>query len=160
MKCNETEILRLRSGWQLKINIVISTGTQWSGEIYLETDFSAALHSARNDGNSREISQALPLTDSERKIVISTEATRSGEIYLVRFLHYGRNDEPTKCALVVKILSLKLLHKVTYAFLQISISNGFNECRTDNGSVSIRTSLIKSLFITDSEADHRRVLQV
>jgi len=35
-------------------NIVISTGAQRNGEIYLETDFSAALHFARNDG-SREL---------------------------------------------------------------------------------------------------------
>ncbi len=30
--------------------VVISTGTQWNGEIYLEIDFLTTLHSARNDG--------------------------------------------------------------------------------------------------------------
>ncbi|RBQ06182.1 hypothetical protein DRW42_13895 [Pedobacter miscanthi] len=29
--------------------VVISTGTQWNGEIYLGIDFSATFHSARND---------------------------------------------------------------------------------------------------------------
>jgi hypothetical protein len=29
---------------------VISTGTQWNGEIYLKIDLSAALHFARDDG--------------------------------------------------------------------------------------------------------------
>ncbi|GAA4208390.1 hypothetical protein GCM10022289_32170 [Pedobacter jeongneungensis] len=39
--------------------VVISTETQWNGGIYLEIDFSTALHSARNDGEIKKPSSKL-----------------------------------------------------------------------------------------------------